>query len=155
MVYEMPMQRSMRSHSSFRGPRAAPALLLLLLSLSSRAAPAHSAASLSRKLTAAEKAASARITAAEISGHTRFLADDLLEGRFPGPRGDDLAIRYLATELETMGYRPGVTGADGKSSWFQQVPLVRHSASVPPEVHFRAGTRQLALSARAGPSADL
>src|SRR5215469_1616645 len=137
-----------------RGTPAAGFLALLLLALSPQAAPAPPAASLSPKLTAAEKAATARITAAEISGHTRFLSDDLLEGRFPGTRGDEIAIRYLATELETMGYRPGAE-VDGKSSWFQKVPLVRHTVSVPPEVVFRAGTRQLALSSRAGPSADL
>ena len=62
----------------------------------------------------AEKAAAARITAAEISGHTRFLADDLLEGRFPGTRGELVGIRYLAAQLETMGYQPGVPGQGGK-----------------------------------------
>src|SRR5215510_8315343 len=128
-----------------RGPTAG-FLTLLFLALSPRAAPAHSAASLSRKLTASEKTAAARITAAEISGHTRFLADDLLEGRFPGARGDDLAIRYLATQLETMRYRPGVTGADGKASWFQPVPMVRHSAKPPPELVLRRGQQQLVLS---------
>lgn len=126
-----------------------------LLALSPQAAPTHGGASVSPKLTAAEKAAAARITAVEISGHTRFLADDLLEGRFPGTRGDEIAIRYLATELETMGFRPAATGADGKSSWFQQVPLVRHTASVPPEVVFRAGTRQLALSSHAGANTEI
>ncbi|HEY3587056.1 MAG TPA: hypothetical protein VGK85_07885, partial [Myxococcaceae bacterium] len=136
-------------------PGAAGFLALLLLTFSPQAAPVHSEASVSPKLAAAEKAAVARITAGEISGHTRFLSDDLLEGRFPGTRGDEIAIRYLATELETMGYRPGAEGADGKSSWFQQVPLVRHIATVPPEVVFRAGTRQLALSTRGGTSADL
>ena len=138
--------------------RTAPAvglLAFLCLALSPQAAPNRSATSVSPKLTTAEKAAAARITAAEISGHTRFLADDLLEGRFPGTRGDEIAIRYLATELETMGYRPAATGADGKSSWFQQVPLIRHTASVPPEVVFRAGTRQLALSSHAGANADI
>jgi hypothetical protein len=137
--------------------RRTPAVAFLsfsLLALSPQAAP-NSTASLSPKLTAAEKAAAARITAPEISGHTRFLSDDLLEGRFPGTRGDEIAIRYLATELETMGYHPAATGADGKSSWFQPVPLVRHTASVPPEVVFRAGTKQLALSTRGGQSADL
>jgi len=138
----------------WRGPTIG-FLALALLALSARAAPAQSAASLSPKLTATEKAVAARVTAGEISGHTRFLSDDLLEGRFPGSRGDEIAIRYLATELETMGYRPAATGADGKSSWFQQVPLVRHTASVPPEVVFRAGTKQLALSTRGGTSADL
>ena len=142
-------------HCPRRTVRSAAIVSLLLLPLSPRAAPAHSAASLSPKLTSTEKAAAARITAAELSGHIRFLSDDLLEGRFPGSRGDELAIRYLATELETMGYRPGATGADGKPSWFQPVPLVRHTATVPSEVAFRRGTQQLTLPTGPGVKAEV
>jgi Zn-dependent M28 family amino/carboxypeptidase len=106
-------------------------------------------------LSAAEKIAIERITAAEISGHTRFLADDLLEGRFPGARGDELAARYLATELETMGYKPGATGPDGKPSWFQTVPLMKFTTAVPPEVVFDRGAQKLALKTGPGVAADL
>jgi Zn-dependent M28 family amino/carboxypeptidase len=106
-------------------------------------------------LTPAEKAAAARITEAEISGHIRFLADDLLEGRFPGTRGDELALHYLATQLETMGYRPGTLGADGHPAWFQRVPLEKFSATLPKEVTFRRGAEQLALATGPGVKADV
>jgi len=49
----------------------------------------------------------------------RFLSDSLLEGRAPDSRGYQIAARYVATELESMGLRPG--GLNG--TWFQPVPL--------------------------------
>jgi Zn-dependent M28 family amino/carboxypeptidase len=104
---------------------------------------------------ATERAAAARITAAEISGHTRFLADDLLEGRFPGARGDELAEKYLAAQLEVIGYRPGATGADGKPSWFQQVPLVKYTATVPGEMVFQRGAEKVVLPTGPGTKGEL
>jgi len=81
-------------------------------------------------LTPAETAASARITAAEIDAPLRFLSDDLLEGRLPGTRGDELAIKFIAAEMEAMGLQPGAS--DGASaSWFQKVPLVGVTAHLP------------------------
>jgi len=54
-----------------------------------------------------------------IAAHMRFLSDDLLEGRQTGARGHEIAARYVATELESMGLAPaGVNG-----TWFQPVPL--------------------------------
>ena len=102
-----------------------------------------------------EKAAIARITAPEISGHLRFLADDLLEGRFPGARGDELAIRYLAAQLETMGYQPGSTDAAGKPSWFQPVPLLKTTAAVPAELTFKGGADRVTLPTGPGEQAEL
>ncbi len=126
----------------------AAAALAVLPAAASRAAPAAG-------LSAAEKTAVARITAAEISGHLRFLSDDLLEGRFPGARGDELAIRYLAAQLEGMGYQPGTTGPDGKPSWFQPVPLVKFTAAVPAEVVFKKGASQVVLPTGPGEKAEL
>ena len=60
------------------------------------------------------------IDAAELRGHVRFLASDLLEGRGPATRGDQLAQQYIATQFETMGLEPG--GPDG--GWLQPVELV-------------------------------
>jgi Zn-dependent M28 family amino/carboxypeptidase len=54
-----------------------------------------------------------------IAAHMRFLADDLLEGRQTGARGHEIAARYVATELEAMGFAPA--GVD--ATWFQPVPL--------------------------------
>jgi hypothetical protein len=51
--------------------------------------------------------------------HGAFLADDLLEGRDTGTRGHEIAARYVASEFDSYGLKPG--GTDG--SWFQQVPF--------------------------------
>jgi len=100
---------------------------------------------------AAERAASSRLTAAEISGHIRFLSDDLLEGRKPGQPGDELAIKYLASQLEAYGYKPG--GDNG--TFFQAVPLIELHVDVPREVHFKAGDTDVTLHALGGTAADL
>jgi Zn-dependent M28 family amino/carboxypeptidase len=50
----------------------------------------------------------------------RFLADDLLEGRYPGLRGGELAAKYIATEFALDGLKPA--GDDG--TYFQQVKFV-------------------------------
>jgi Zn-dependent M28 family amino/carboxypeptidase len=128
------------------------ALALALLVTTAEAAQAAPKPSFSP----AEKAAMARITAAEISGHTRFLADDLLEGRFPGSRGEMVGIRYLATQLETMGYQPGVPGQDGKpASWFQAVPLVKYTTTIPADITFKRGAESLVLPTGPGLKAEV
>ena len=65
-------------------------------------------------------------TVAALRAPLRFLAHDLLEGRGPGTRGDELARLYLATALEGFGFRPGAQ--DG--SWFQPVPIVGVTATI-------------------------
>jgi hypothetical protein len=98
-----------------------------------------------------ERAAASHITPNEISGHLRFLSDDLLEGRKPGTAGDSLAILYLASELEAFGYKPG--GDNG--TFLQAVPLVELHAEVPHDVVFQAGGQPLTLHAGGGVAADL
>ncbi len=68
---------------------------------------------------AAAEAALKTIRADAIRGHMSFLSDSLLEGRAPDSHGYQIAAHYVATELESMGLRPG--GLNG--TWFQQVPL--------------------------------
>ena len=51
------------------------------------------------------------ITTDSIAGAVRYLADDLLEGRGVGTRGDRLTRKYIATQFEMFGLKPG--GADG------------------------------------------
>jgi Zn-dependent M28 family amino/carboxypeptidase len=51
--------------------------------------------------------------------HVEFLADDLLEGRDTGTRGYDIAAKYVATQFQALGLRPGANG-----SWYQQVPFI-------------------------------
>jgi hypothetical protein len=71
-------------------------------------------------LTPAEKAAAARITPELLRSHVRFLSDDLLEGRGPATRGDRLAQRYIATQMEALGLQPGAP--DG--TWYQPFDIV-------------------------------
>ena len=59
------------------------------------------------------------IQPAAIRAHMRFLSDSLLEGRGTGTRGYEIAARYVATELESMGLQP----AGVNHTWFQPVPL--------------------------------
>src|SRR6266436_722605 len=112
---------------------SAPSLLLaLLLATPPRSvAAAQPATTASRpprahgRFSASERAAMARITPASLSGPLRFLSDDLLEGRKPGSTGADLAVKYLAAELEGSGYLPGVPAtADSPPSFLQPVPLI-------------------------------
>jgi Zn-dependent M28 family amino/carboxypeptidase len=52
--------------------------------------------------------------------HDKFLASDLLEGRGPGTRGDDLAMEYIASQFELFGLQP----AGDHGTYYQRVPLV-------------------------------
>jgi Zn-dependent M28 family amino/carboxypeptidase len=55
-----------------------------------------------------------------LAAHDKFLSSDLLEGRGPGTRGDELAMQYIAAQFEAAGLKPaGVNG-----TYFQKVPLL-------------------------------
>lgn len=62
------------------------------------------------------------IRPAAIRAHLAFLADDLLEGRAPGTRGEALGVRYIASQLARAGVEPI------RGSYFQPVPLVGWTA---------------------------
>lgn len=81
--------------------------------------------------------ATEQITESALRGHIRFLADDLLEGRGPGSRGDDLAQLYIATQFHSLGFQPVLP--DGK--WTQAVPLVGVTSSPPPIIELRREVR--------------
>ncbi len=59
----------------------------------------------------AVKKAEASIDPEKIRANVKFLSDDLLEGRYPGLRGGDLAAKYIATQFALDGLKPG--GDDG------------------------------------------
>jgi hypothetical protein len=66
------------------------------------------------------------IMAEALRAHTRFLADDLLEGRGTATRGHDIASKYVAAQFEAMGLEPGNAG-----SFFQ--PIRFRSAEIDAE----------------------
>ncbi len=53
-----------------------------------------------------ERAVAREISADGLRAHTRFLSDDLLEGRAPASRGGQLAIAYIHASLERLGLKP-------------------------------------------------
>ncbi len=62
----------------------------------------------------------AAISKDALRAHDRFLASDLLEGRGPGTRGDDIAMEYIATQFASYGLKP----AGDNGSYIQKVPLI-------------------------------
>ncbi len=97
--------------------------------------------STSRALTAADLEIANTIDEATLRGHIRFLADDLLEGRGPGTRGDSLTQLYIATQFQMLGLEPAAP--DG--SWLQAVPLVGIQTISPPQISFSKDDRSVAL----------
>ena len=83
------------------------------------------------------------ITKAELLAHVRFLADDLLEGRGPGTRGDALARHYLATQLQAAGCEPG----GPEQSWMQPVPILGITSTVTKALTARGANGQAAFQA--------
>jgi len=55
-----------------------------------------------------------------LRANMRFLADDLLEGRGTGTRGQEIAAHYVAAQFEAFGLEPAGTAHD---SFFQPVPF--------------------------------
>ena len=104
-------------------PRPAPARPLLAVGLLSTLVAGPAAQSPAPR--AADGLDYRSIRAERLIAHTRFLADDLFEGRAPGARGGDLAAKYIATQFELLGLQPA--GEDG--SYFQPVPIVEAALS--------------------------
>ena len=112
--------------------------LLLVLAL---AASAQAQAARPVTLTPAEKAAAATITPGLLRAHVRFLSDDLLEGRGPASRGDTLAQRYIASQMEALGLEGGAPGG----GWLQPVDVIGITSRGPNVVTFRKGGATLDL----------
>jgi hypothetical protein len=119
-------------------------------------ATAQTARTQTSKFSPGERAAMARITPASISGPIRFLSDDLLEGRKPGSVGADLAVKYLAAELETAGYLPGVPPTGNEpASFLQPVPLITLHGHPPAEIVFQGKGGEVQLATSKGVQSDL
>ncbi len=88
----------------------------------------------------AEEAAKA-IDRDSLEAPIRFLADDLLEGRGPASRGDELARLYLAASMEALGLQPGAQ--DG--SWQQPFDIVSITSELPETWEFQAGGKAVSL----------
>jgi Zn-dependent M28 family amino/carboxypeptidase len=83
---------------------------------------------------AVEEAGHAYITRASLEAPIRFLASDLLEGRGPGTRADEITRLYLQTRLEGMGYKP----AFANGAWQQPFDIVGIKSSFPKTWSFKS-----------------
>jgi Zn-dependent M28 family amino/carboxypeptidase len=79
------------------------------------------------------------ITSADILQHTKALSTDEFEGRGPGTKGEDLAIKYLTEQFQKFGLKPG--NPDG--TYVQNVPLTGFTAQA--TASFTAGTKTIDL----------
>jgi Zn-dependent M28 family amino/carboxypeptidase len=93
---------------------------------------------------AVQDVARADITRASLEAPIRFLASDLLEGRGPGTRGDELARLYLQTRLEGLGYQP----AFAAGAWQQPFDIVGIKGSFPRSWSFRGKSGNVELAWR-------
>src|SRR5215831_12184192 len=59
------------------------------------------------------------VLARPLCAHMQFLADDLLEGRGTGTRGQEIAAKYVAAEFQAAGLEP----AGGHGGYLEPVPL--------------------------------
>jgi len=101
--------------------RVALAAFIALAALcAAQSAPAPAGAAGTVVPAAVDKSAKIFITPDSLAAPVRFLASDLLEGRGPATRGDELARLYLQTELEGMGYKP----AFANGAWQQPFDIV-------------------------------
>jgi len=104
---------------------------------------ALSMGALAQAVPPAVRQAEASIDPEKIRAHVRFLADDLLEGRYPGLRGGDLAAKYIATQFALDGLKP----AGDNGTYLQWINFVGMKA-IPERTSF-------VLVPASGPAIDL
>jgi Zn-dependent M28 family amino/carboxypeptidase len=93
---------------------------------------------------AVEQAARTQITRAALEAPIRFLASDLLEGRGPGTRADQVARLYLQTRLEGMGFEP----AFAHGEWQQPFDIVGIRTQLPHTWSFQGKNGHAELTLR-------
>jgi Zn-dependent M28 family amino/carboxypeptidase len=79
------------------------------------------------------RAAEANITRNVLEAPIRFLSSDLLEGRGPGTRADEIVRLYLQTRLEGLGYRPAFANGE----WQQPFAIVGIKSQFPKSWSFK------------------
>ena len=66
-----------------------------------------------------------------LRAHISFLGDDLLGGRAPGSVGSALAQRYIASQMQILGLKPGIED----SSYYQKFNMIE--INIKPEMQLR------------------
>jgi len=93
---------------------------------------------------AVEQVARSYITRGALEAPIRFLSSDLLEGRGPATRADQLTRLYLQTQLEGMGY----SAAFGTGAWQQPFDIVGIQSQFPKSWSFQGKNARVDLAWR-------
>jgi Zn-dependent M28 family amino/carboxypeptidase len=117
--------------------RSGVALLVLALAVAAPAAEPPVPA-------AVAETARSQITRAVLEAPIRFLSSDLLEGRGPGTRADQLTRLYLQTRLEGLGLSPAFAGG----AWQQPFELIGIKGHFPKAWSFRGSAGRVDLVLR-------
>ena len=83
-------------------------------------APPHGLPAFTVGLPADVETAMNSIDAERLRAHTVFLGSDLLEGRYPGERGGEIATDYMATQFAMLRLQP----AGDNGTYLQKIPMV-------------------------------
>jgi len=92
-------------------------------------------------LTEDEREATQSMRESRWRADVRFLSSDLLEGRAPGTRGEQLAREYVAARFEAIGLERGAQGG----AWEQPVELVGVRSRAPRELRVARGKDEVTL----------
>ncbi len=84
-------------------------------------------------------AALATIRDKDLVGHIKTLASDDFEGRFPGSKGEEMTIHYLAEHFKSLGLLAG----NSNGTYFQKVPLVGITADPAMQLVFKSSKSTL------------
>ncbi len=93
---------------------------------------------------ARQQSANLAITDAGMRADISFLADDLLEGRGPGTRGDLLAQRYIISQFGLLGLQTVLPN----NKWVQDVPMVGITSRPPELLNFQFESKSMPLKFR-------
>ena len=81
-----------------------------------------------------------QLTLTNLQNHIHFLADDKLEGRRAGTKGEELAMDYISNQFKQIGLRP-----KGTEGYYQNFDI-NEGKEVNPETHFIINGKELKLN---------
>jgi len=81
-----------------------------------------------------------QLTLTNLQNHIHFLADDRLEGRRAGTKGEELAMDYISDQFKQIGLRP-----KGTEGYYQNFDI-NEGKQVNPETHFVINDKELKLN---------
>jgi len=86
------------------------------------------------------KTASYEFQVSDLEEHIETLSSDAFMGRMPFTEGEEMTVKYLENEFQSLGLEPGNNG-----SYFQDVPMVSITTSPSEQMTIKSTSKQLKL----------